>query len=74
MRNVDFTPLYRSAIGFDRLFDANELIENVEAVTSEDIRLFAESIARSANPAVAIVGCGGASTDIARETLALLAA
>ncbi len=64
----------RQIIGFDRLFDANELIENVEAVTSEDIRLFAESIARSTNPAVAIVGCGEASTDIARETLARLAA
>lgn len=24
MRNVDFTPLYRSAIGFDRLFDMME--------------------------------------------------
>lgn len=64
----------RQIIGFDRLFDANELIENVEAVTSEDIRLFAESIARSTNPAVAIVGCGEASTDIARETMARLAA
>lgn len=64
----------RQIIGFDRLFDANELIANVEAVTREDIRIFAESIARSANPAVAIVGCGEASMDVARETRERLAA
>ena len=64
----------RQIIGFGRLFDANELIDNVEAVTSEDVRLFAESIATANNPAVAVVGCGVASTDIARETRALLAA
>ncbi len=64
----------RQIIGFGRLFDANELIDNVEAVTSEDVRLFAESIATANNPAVAVVGCGDASTDIARETRALLAA
>lgn len=64
----------RQIIGFDRLFDANELTDNVEAVTSEDVRLFAESIARSANPAVAVVGCGSASTNIAQETRSRLAA
>lgn len=64
----------RQIIGFDRLFDADELIGNVEAVTSEDIRSFAESIAHSANPAVAIVGCGEASLDIARDTRERLAA
>ena len=48
----------RQIIGFDRLFDANELIDNVEAVTAEDVRLFAESIIGSPKPAVAIVGCG----------------
>ena len=31
MRNVDFTPLYRSAIGFDRLFN---LMENNTAKTN----------------------------------------
>ncbi|MBU2532875.1 MAG: insulinase family protein [Alphaproteobacteria bacterium] len=64
----------RQIIGFGRLFDANELIENVEAVTAEDVRKFAESVARSENPAVAVVGCGKASTDIARRTLEQLAA
>lgn len=32
MRNVDFTPLYRSAIGFDRLFN---LMENNTAKTND---------------------------------------
>lgn len=64
----------RQIIGFDRLFDANEVIENVESVTGEDVRLFAESIARATNPAVVVVGCGAASADIARETLDRLAA
>ena len=64
----------RQIIGFGRLIDANELIENVEAVTSEDVRRFAESIAAATNPAVAVVGCGAASSDIARDTLDRLAA
>lgn len=64
----------RQIIGFDRLFDANEVIENVESVTGEDVRLFAESIAQATNPAVVVVGCGAASADIARDTLDRLAA
>jgi predicted Zn-dependent peptidase len=64
----------RQIIGFGRLFEANELIENVEAVTEEDVRLFAESIARSPNPAVAVVGSGKASLELARETHRKLAA
>jgi predicted Zn-dependent peptidase len=64
----------RQIMGFGRLFDANELIDNVEAVTSEDVRLFAEAIVRSANPAVAVVGCGKSSNDIAKTTLEQLAA
>jgi predicted Zn-dependent peptidase len=64
----------RQIIGFDRLFEANELIENVEAVTAEDVRLFAESLASSPNPAVAVVGSGKASLKRARETLERLVA
>ena len=64
----------RQIIGFDRLFDANELIDNVEAVTSEDVRRFAESIVGADNPAVAVVGCGGHSMNIAQETRTRLAA
>jgi molecular chaperone IbpA len=33
MRTVDFAPLWRSTIGFDRLFD---LMENAQGVTNED--------------------------------------
>jgi len=64
----------RQIIGFGRLFDANELIDKVEAVTSEDVRLFAETLAGSTNPAVAVVGCGKSSNAEAETTLAQLAA
>ena len=64
----------RQIMGFGRLFDANELIDKVEAVTTEDVRLFAETLAHSANPAVAVVGCGKSSNDIAQTTLEQLAA
>ena len=33
MRAVDFAPLWRSTVGFDRLFD---LMENAQGVTNED--------------------------------------
>ena len=46
----------------------------VEAVTKEDVRLFAETLADSANPAVAVVGCGKSSNNIAQTTLEQLAA
>ena len=64
----------RQLIGFDRLLEVGELIESVEAVTPEDVRLFAETIAGATNPAVAVVGCGASSSEVARETLHRLAA
>lgn len=64
----------RQVIGFNRLFDPGELIDNVESVTSEDVRMFAESIARSDKPAVAVVGCGKSAISFAKETLDRLAA
>jgi len=64
----------RQIIAFDRLFEPRELIDNVESVTAEDVRAFAEAMVGSANPAVAVVGCGATAGELALETHGQLAA
>lgn len=64
----------RQILGFDRLFNPNEVINNVESVSAEDVRSFAETLARAGNAAVAVVGCGKSASDIALETHGQLAA
>ncbi len=58
----------RQMIGFGRLLEPGELIENVEAVTADDVRSFAETLIGAANPAVVVVGNGDRSADFASET------
>ena len=57
-----------------RLAVAEELTERVEAVTAEDVREFAASLAGAESVAVAVVGPGGAATAFAEDTRARLAA
>jgi predicted Zn-dependent peptidase len=64
----------RQIIGFGRLIEPEELTERVEAVTAEDVRCFAASLAKAGKAAVAVVGPGGASATFAEETHGRLAA
>jgi predicted Zn-dependent peptidase len=64
----------RQMIGFGRLIEPEELTERVEAVTAEDVRDFATSLAGAGKVAVAVVGPGGAATAFAEDTRARLAA
>ena len=64
----------RQMIGFGRLIEPEELTERVEAVTAEDVREFAASLAGAESVAVAVVGPGGAATAFAEDTRARLAA
>ena len=59
----------RQLLAFGRTIDAEELTEKVEAVTAEDIRLFAERLITSGKPAVAVVGCGQSSRKIAEDSM-----
>ncbi len=64
----------RQIIGFGRLFEPGELIDNVERVCAEDVRAFGETIASASSPAVAVVGCGASTVGIAEETFDRFAA
>jgi predicted Zn-dependent peptidase len=64
----------RQIIGFGRLIEPEELTERVEAVTAEDVREFAASLAGAGKVAVAVVGPGGAASAFAEDTRARLAA
>ena len=63
----------RQMIGFGRLIEPEELTERVEAVTAEDVRDFAATLASAKAAAVAVVGPGGAAKAFAEETHARLA-
>lgn len=64
----------RQIIGFGRLIEPEELTQRVEAVTAEDVRAFAASIAGAEKAAIAVVGPGGAAAAFAEDTQARLAA
>jgi predicted Zn-dependent peptidase len=66
--------LARQIIGFGRLIEPEELAERVEAVTAEDVRDIAATLAGAATAAVAVVGPGAAATAFAEETRARIAA
>ena len=64
----------RQIIGLGRLIEPEELTKRVEAVTAEEVREFAASLAGAGKVAVAVVGPGGAATAFAEDTRARLAA
>ncbi len=63
----------RHLMAHGRLIGSSELIANVEAVSGEQIRGFAEQLAHSV-PSVAVVGAGGGSMEHATRTEQLFAA
>ena len=55
----------RQLLAFGRLLTPDELIQRVEDVTAERVREFAENLATSSPPSIAVVGAGPRSTDFA---------
>lgn len=62
----------RQIMIFDRVLAAGELIERVEAVTAEGVRAAAEHLLTKSTPAVAVVGAGARSAELAHRAERLL--
>lgn len=62
----------RQIMIFDRVLAAGELIERVEAVTAESVRAAAEHLLTKSTPAVAVVGAGARSAELAHRAERLL--
>ncbi|HZA01088.1 MAG TPA: pitrilysin family protein [Hyphomicrobiaceae bacterium] len=55
----------RQLLAFGRLLAPDELVQHVEDVTAERVRVIAESLATSSPPSIAVVGAGPRSPDFA---------
>ncbi len=64
----------RQLLSVDRLIPADELIARIDDVSSDGLGQFAAGLLEFGQPAVAVVGAGGQSQQVAEETSRLFAA